>query len=105
MHSYSVYSKVVLKHLACNRFISRLIRWVISIIKTKAKVFGIILLLVYDHIKRFCDLKLNYNLMVCGMPKLIKLCYYLAYKEHFSICIVLQTKAVCGSKKGHCQVK
>ena len=41
--------------------------------------------LVYDCVKLSCDLMLNYNLMVCGTPNLIELCYSSAYKEHFSI--------------------
>ena len=45
--------------------------------------------LVYDCIKLFRDLKSNYNLVVCGMTDLIELCYFLAYKEHFSIYVVL----------------
>ena len=36
-------------------------------------------------VKLFCDLKLNYNIVVCGMLKLIELCYSLAYKECYSI--------------------
>ena len=43
----------------------------------------IMLWLVYDCKKLFYDLKLNYNLVVCGTPNLIELCYF-AYKEHFS---------------------
>ena len=30
-----------------------------------------------------CNLKLNYNPVVCGIPNLIELCYFLAYKKHF----------------------
>ena len=41
--------------------------------------------LVNDHVKLFYDLKLNYNLVVCGMPKLVELCYSLAYKKYCSI--------------------
>ena len=35
--------------------------------------------------KLFCGLALNYNLVVCGTPNLTELCYFLAYKECFSI--------------------
>ena len=38
-----------------------------------------------DIVKLFCDLKLNYNLVVCSMPNLIELCHSLAYKKCFSI--------------------
>ena len=85
MHSYDVYSKVVLKGLVCDQFLPRLIRLVVSIIWTKAKLLSITLWLVYDRVKLFCDLKLNYNLVVCVTPNLIELYYSLAYKEHFSI--------------------
>ena len=85
IRSYSFYSKVVLKGLVCDRFIPRLIRLVGSIIWTKAKLLSIMLRLVYDRVKTFCGLTLNYNLVVCNMPNLIKLCYFLAYKERFSI--------------------
>ena len=37
--------------------------------------------------KTFCDIKLNYNLVVSSTTKIIELCYSLAYKEHFSIII------------------
>ena len=66
-------------------YLHRLIRLAVSIIWTKAKLFSIMPWLVYEHIHHFCNLKLNYNLVVCGMPNLIKLCYFLAYKEHYSI--------------------
>ena len=36
-------------------------------------------------VQLFCDLMLNYTLTVCGTPNLIEVCYFLAYKEHFSI--------------------
>ena len=85
MCSYSVYSKVVLNGLVCDRFIPRLIRLAVSIIWTKAKLLSIALRLVYDRVKLFCGLTLNYNLVVCGMPNVIELGYSLAYKEHFSI--------------------
>ena len=85
MCSYDVYTKVVLKGLVCGRFISRLIRLVVSIIWIKAKLFSITLWLVYDCIHLFCSLTLNYNPVVCGTPNLIELCYFLAYKEYFSI--------------------
>ena len=85
MRSYGVYSKVVLKGLVCDRFIPRLIRLIVSIIWMKAELLSITLWLVYNHVKLFCDLTLNYNLVVCGMPNLIELCYSLAYKECFSI--------------------
>ena len=85
MCSYNVYSKVVLNGLVCDQFLPRLIRLVISITWTKAKLLSIMLWLVYDRVKLFCDLKLNYNLVVCVMPNLIELCYSLAYNEHFSI--------------------
>ena len=39
--------------------------------------------------KTFCALTLNYNLVVCGIPNLIELHYSLAYKERFSIYVVL----------------
>ena len=58
---------------------------VVSIIWTKAKMLSNMLQLVYDCIILFCDLKLHYDLVVCGTPNLIELCYFLAYKEHFSI--------------------
>ena len=48
-------------------------------------MLGIMLWLVYDCTKLFCDLKLNYNLVVCGTPNLIELCYSVAFKEHFSV--------------------
>ena len=41
--------------------------------------------LVYDCVKLFCNLKLNYNLMVCDTPNIIELCYFLAYEQHFSM--------------------
>ena len=85
MHGYRVYSKVVLKGRVCNQFIPRLIRLVVSIIWTKAKPLSITLWLVFDHIKLFWGLMLNYNLVVCGTPNLIKLCYFLAYKECFNV--------------------
>ena len=75
MRSYGVYSKVVLNDLVCNRFIARLIRLVVSIIWTKAEVLSITLWLVYDHVKLFCALTLNYNFVVCGMPNLIELLF------------------------------
>ena len=46
---------------------------------------AITLWLVYDHVNLFCDLKLTYDLIVCGTSNLIELFYFLAYKEHFSI--------------------
>ena len=61
------------------------IRLVVSIIWTKAKLLSITLWLVYDLVKLFCGLTLNYNLVVCGTPNVTKLCYFLAYKERFSI--------------------
>ena len=85
MRSYSVYSKVVLNGFVCDQFIPTLIRLVISFIWTKAELLSITLWLVYDCAKRFCDLTLNYNLVVCGTPNLIELYYSLAYKECFSI--------------------
>ena len=84
MRSYGVYSKVVLNGLVCNRFIPRLIRLVVSIIWAKAKLLNIALCLVYDRVKLFCGLTLNYNLVVCSITNLIQLCYSLAYKECFS---------------------
>ena len=82
MRSYGVY---VLKGLVCDRFIPRLIRLVVSIIWTKVQLLSITLWLVFNHVKLFCGLMLNYNLVVCGTPNLIELCYFLAYKEQFSI--------------------
>ena len=84
VRSYSIYSKVV---LVCDQFIPGLIRLVVVIIWTKAKLLNIMLWLVYNRVKLFCDLILNYNFVVCGMPNLIELCltYSLAYKVHFSI--------------------
>ena len=73
MCSYGIYSKVVLKGLVCDRFISRFVTLVVSIIWTKAKLLSITLWLAYNRLKLFC-----------GMPNLIELCYSLAYKEHFS---------------------
>ena len=51
MHSYGVYSKVVLNELVCNQFIPRFIRLVVSIIWTKAELLSITLWLVYDCVK------------------------------------------------------
>ena len=85
MRNYGVYSKAVLNGLVCNRFIPRLIILIVSIIWTKAKLLSITLWLVYDRVKLFCGLALNYNLVICSTPNLIKLCYSLAYKERFSI--------------------
>ena len=85
MRSYGAYSKVVLNGLVCNRFIPRLIRLVVSIIWIKAELLSITLWLLYDRVKLFCCSMLNYNLVVCGMPNLIGLCYSLVYKECFSI--------------------
>ena len=51
----------------------------------KAKLLSITLWSAYDHIKLFCGLMLNYSLVVCGMPNIIKLSYFLAYKERFGI--------------------
>ena len=62
MRSYGIYSKVVLNGLVCDQFIPRLIRLVVSIIWTKAELLSITLWLVYDHVKLFCGLTLNYNL-------------------------------------------
>ena len=62
MHSYSVYSKGVLNGLVCDQFILKLIRLVGSIIWTKAELLSIMLWLVYDCVKLFCGLTLNYNL-------------------------------------------
>ena len=70
--SYGVYSKVVLNKLVCDRFIPKLITLVVSIIWTKAALLSITLWLVYDRVKFFCGLTLNYNLVVCGKPNLIK---------------------------------
>ena len=85
MCNYGIYAKVVLQGLVYDQFIPRLIRLVVFIIWTKAKLFSIMLWLVYDCVKLFCGLTLNYNLVVCGTPNLIKLCYSLANKECFSI--------------------
>ena len=85
MHSYGIYSKVVLNGLVPDRFIPRLIRLVVSIIWTKAELLSITLWLVYDCVKLFCGLTLNYSFVVCGTPNLIELCYSLAYKKQFSI--------------------
>ena len=85
MRSYGIYSKVILNGLVCNRFIRRLIRLLVSIIWSKAELLSITLWLVYDRVKLFCGLMLNYSLVVCGMPSLIGLYYSLAYKECFSI--------------------
>ena len=76
---------MVLKGLVCDRIIPRFTRLVVYIIWTKAILLSITLWLVYDRIKLFCDLMLNYNLVVWGTPNLIGLRYFLAYKEHFSI--------------------
>ena len=81
MRSYGIYSEVVLNGLVCDRFIPRLIRLVVSIIWTKAKLLSITLWLVYDCVKLFCGLTLNYNLVVCGTPNLIELRYFLAYNS------------------------
>ena len=86
MRRYSIYSKVVVtKGLVCEQFIPRLIRLVVSNLWTKAKFLSIMLWLVYDRVNLFCGLMLSYNLVVCGMPNLIELCYSLSYNEHFSI--------------------
>ena len=84
MGSYGIYSKVVLNDFVCDRFIPRLIGLVVSIIWTKAELLSNTLWLVFDCIKLFCGLMLYYNLVVCGTPNLIELCYSLAYKECFS---------------------
>ena len=52
---------------------------VVSILWTEAKVFSIMLQLACDRVNY---LKLQYNLLVCGTPNLIELCYLSAYKEH-----------------------
>ena len=62
-----------------------LLDWLFLFIWTKAELLSITLWLVYDCVKLFCGLTLNYNLVVCSTPNLIKLCYSLAYKECFSI--------------------
>ena len=85
MCRYGVYSKVVIQGLVCEQFIPRLIRLVVSTIWTKAKLLSITLWSVFDRLNLFCGLMLNYNLVDCGTPNLIELCYFLAYKEHFSI--------------------
>ena len=85
MCSCGVYSKVVLNSLVCDQIIPRLIRSVVSIIWTKAELLNITFCLVYDRVKLFCGLTLSYNLVVCGKPNLIELCYSLAYKECFSM--------------------
>ena len=82
MCRYSIHSKVVVtKGLVCEQFIPRLIRLVVSNLWTKAKFLSITLWLVYDCVNLFHGLTLNYNLVVCGMPNLIELCYFLSYKE------------------------
>ena len=83
MHIDSVYSKVVLNCLVCDSFIPRLIRLLVSIIWTKAKLLSITLWLVNGHVKLFCVI--IYTLVVCGTPNVIELHYFLVYKEHFSI--------------------
>ena len=55
----------------------RLIRLIVSIIWTKAELLSITLWLVYNRVKLFCGLTSNYNLVVCGTPNLIELCYSL----------------------------
>ena len=80
MRSYGIYSKVILNSLVCDRFIPRLIRLVVFIIWTKAELLSIMLWLIFDRAKLFCGLTLNYNLVVCGTPNLIKLCYSSTYK-------------------------
>ena len=85
MHSYSIYSKAVLNGLVCDQFIPRLIRLLVSIIWSKAELLSIMLWLVYDRVKHFCGLTLNYSFVVCGTPNLIGLYYSLSYKECFSI--------------------
>ena len=85
MRSYGVYSKVIVNGLVYDRFIHRLIRLVLFIIWTKAELLSITLWLVYDRVKLFCGLTLNYSLVVCSTPNLIGLYYSLAYKECFSI--------------------
>ena len=85
MCSYGVYSKVILNGLVFDRFIPRLIRLLVFVICTKAKLLSITLWLVFDRIKHFCGLALNYNLVTCSTPNLTELCYSLAYKECFSI--------------------
>ena len=89
MRSYGIYSKVILNGLICDRFIPRLIRLVVSIIWPKAELLSITVWLVYDRVKLFCGLTLNYSLVVCGTPNLIGLYYSLAYMECFSIYVVL----------------
>ena len=42
----------------------------------------VIYIAVYND---FCTLELHYDLVVCGSPNLIGLCYSLVYSEQFSI--------------------
>ena len=53
MRRYGSYSKVVLKGLVCDGFIPRLIKLVVSVIRTKAKLLSFTLWLVYDRVKLF----------------------------------------------------
>ena len=80
MRSYGIYSKVTLKNLLCDQFMPRFIRLVVSVIWTKATLLSNMLWLVYDLVKLFRNLMLNYNLVVCSVPNLIELCYFLAYR-------------------------
>ena len=48
VHNYEIYSKVVLKGLVYDCFMPRLIRFIVSIIWTKATLLSIMLWFVYD---------------------------------------------------------
>ena len=65
MRSYDDYSKVVLNDLICDQLIPRLIRLVVFIIWTNAKLLSITLWLVYDCVKVF--LWFNVKLQPCDL--------------------------------------
>ena len=70
--------KVVLKNIVCDL---NLLDW-FSLLYGQ-RLNGLVMLWpVYDHVKLFYDLNLNYNLVVCSMHEL---CYFLAYKVYSSI--------------------
>ena len=44
--------------------------------------------LVYGHLKHFFTLSLRNDLVICGSPNLIELCYSLVYSKQFNVYIV-----------------
>ena len=83
MHSNTICSEMVLTGFANDRFVFNSNSYVTCKVYSTARSCTMKFKLVYGCLTR--TLSLRNDLVVCGIPNLIKLCYSLVYSKQFNV--------------------